>query len=202
MTEPSVKNDISERRHNSVSPEDLRLTKKEIMDCIQEVEDAFISCQKMIGVEVSNSQKGYHKLRDMMSSLRSDVVDAVNNGDSRLKQHDDEIADCLRRIEVIEKTIDQILHRVDQVEFVARATKLAVDDGNKVTHRGISSLHDTVNIALNMSVKNNSSGFTAKIPAIAWPVMGIVTIAFIAAATGHMGAFIGWLGTIKIFGGG
>ena len=200
---------MNERRKDPVTRDDI----DNIVGKITDVESAFVQCQQRISKAVEErigEHSAIRELRDSIDDLKGRIFDAVNNGDVRLTGHDGEIKELKARVESLEHAVDQIMHRLGQVEFTARATKIAVEDTARQTQKSVASvndsvnsLHDTVNHVISMSIsKKPSSGAQfSKIPAIAWPVLGVVSIAVIAAATGHMGAFIGWLGTIKIFGG-
>jgi chromosome segregation ATPase len=186
-----------ERRRDTVTRDDIA----SIVGKITDVENAFVQCQQRISKAVEErigEHSAIRQLRDSIEDLKSRIFEAVNNGDGRLAGHDGEIKELRARVESLEHAVEQIMQRLGQVEFTARATK-SVSSVND----SVNSLHDTVNhvIAMSISKKPSSGAQFSKIPAIAWPVLGVVSIAVIAAATGHMGAFIGWLGTIKIFGG-
>jgi predicted nucleic acid-binding Zn-ribbon protein len=204
---PAESMDI-ERRRETVTRDDIA----NIVGKITDVENAFVQCQQRISKAVEErigEHSAIRELRDSIEDLKSRIFDAVRNGDGRLEGHDGEIKQLKSRVESLEHAVEQIMQRLGQVEFTVRATKLAVEDTARQTQKSVASvndsvnsLHDTVNHVIAMSIsKSSATGVQfSKIPAIAWPVFGVVSIAVIAAATGHMGAFIGWLGTIKIFG--
>lgn len=224
-----------ERRRDSVTRGDIN----NIVDKITGVENAFVECQKRIAKAVEErigEHSAIRQLRDSIGELKKDIVRAVSNGDERLKSHDVEIEECVKRIEALELNVKQILDRLYQVELLSRLTKVAAEDAKlaaedskrssslalestedvkrsaddarkelrsdiKSVGDNVNSLHETFNHFIAMSAGGKGRRFSSsKIPAIAWPVIGVVSIALIAAFTGHMAEFIDWLETIKIFG--
>jgi len=127
---------------------------------------------------------------------------------SDLEQHMSTVTDVLMRqtdkIKDQDRRINDIDQRLRHAEFLAQHTKISIDTNTEMSKQQLA-LSQTISERLDEAIKKMAANppifELSKIPALAWPVFGVVSIALIAAATGQMAAFISWLGTIKIFGG-
>jgi len=108
------------------------------------------------------------------------------------------------RLEKLEHQAVNMAIKLDHVETYAKQIPALADSINR--------LHDTVNIALQQSTtqpkpaaspqaKPKLSTVLSSIPTAGYIVGGVVSIALISAATGHLGEFFAWLGSAKILGG-
>ena len=164
-----------ERRRESVTRKDIA----DIIGKISAVENAFVECQQRINKAVEErigEHSAIRELRVSIDGLKGDIIAAVENGDGRLRGHDSDIQDCRARLDAVENAVEKLVHRLDQIEFSTQATRLSVEDGNKETHRAISALHDTINIALKAAIDKpqQSKSVWSKIPL---PAYGIITVA-------------------------
>ena len=110
----------------------------------------------------------------------------------------------IRGLEKLEHQAVNMAIKLDHVETYAKQIPALADSINR--------LHDTVNIALQQSTtppkpaaspqaKPKLSTVLSSIPTAGYIVGGVVSIALISAATGHLGEFFAWLGSAKILGG-
>jgi hypothetical protein len=100
-----------------------------------------------------------------------------------------------------ESEISTLKHCVTNNSIQLEQSRKIIDlihDGQKVANSNIEFIRDHIAAPFTLAQKEPS---LSKIPAIAWPVIGVVSIAAIAAASGQMAAFIGWLGAVNVFGG-
>lgn len=123
-----------------------------------------------------------------------------------LREHIETVTNVLgRQTETInnhDRRINDLDYRVKHLEQLATHTKIAVDANTAISKQNLT-LSETIAASLEQLQKSQKTkaSILQTAPAIAWPVAGVVAIALIAAASGQMAAFIGWLDTIKIFGG-
>ena len=179
-----------ERRRSQVTRDDI----DDIVHKISGVEDAFVQCKRRIEQRVEE-RIGEHsailELRTSIEELKKEVVTAKGNGDDRLKTHDEEIQDCIERIEALEKTVERILLQLTQIEFSTQATNLSVSnlqssqaESFNVIGRQISTLGDSVNIALSSKGKLKD-----KLPLKVWLGIGaggmMVVVGLVAVVTGN-----------------
>ncbi len=134
---------------------------------------------------------------------------------SEMKQSVDKDREILERLAHNDRRQDA---RLDKLEHQGVNTAIKLDHVETYTKQipaladAINKLHDTVNIALQQSTsqpkptaspqaKPKLSTILASIPTAGYLVGGVVSIALISAATGHLGEFFAWLGSAKILGG-
>jgi chromosome segregation ATPase len=116
-----------------------------------------------------------------------------------LKSHIDTVTEVLSRsanqINHQDRRISDLEYRVKYIDQLATHTKISVDTNTEISKQ---MLH-LVELS-NAKIDQLTASPIKSLPAIAYPILGVIALALIAAASGQMAAFIGWLGTIKIFG--
>jgi hypothetical protein len=116
-----------------------------------------------------------------------------------LRQHIDAVTDVLNRqtnqINQHDRRINDLDFRVKHLEQLAIHTKISVDANTEISKQTL----QLVELSSAKIDQLTKSPFKS-LPVIAYPILGVVAIALIAAASGQMAGFLGWLGTIKIFG--
>jgi hypothetical protein len=117
-----------------------------------------------------------------------------------LTAHIDAVTDVLSRqtsqINLHDRRINELDYRVKHLEQLATHTKISVDANTAISKQTL----QLVELS-SAKIDQLTTSTIKSLPTIAYPILGVVALALIAAASGQMHAFIGWLGTIKIFGG-
>jgi hypothetical protein len=117
-----------------------------------------------------------------------------------LTAHIDAVTDVLSRqtsqINLHDRRINELDYRVKHLEQLATHTKISVDANTAISKQTL----QLVELS-SAKIDQLTASPIKSLPAIAYPILGVIALALIAAASGQMAAFIGWLGTIKIFGG-
>jgi hypothetical protein len=116
-----------------------------------------------------------------------------------LKEHIDTVTEVLSRqtnqINLHDRRINELDYLVKHQAQLITHTKISVDANTEISKQ---MLH-LVELS-NAKIDQLTASPIKTLPAIAYPILGVIALALIAAASGQMAAFIGWLGTIKIFG--
>ena len=127
-----------------------------------------------------------------------------------LDKHIQTVTEVLTRqtgqIKEHERRIGDFDLRLKQAEFLAQSTKVSIDTNTELSRQQLQ-LSQTISARLDEVAERVSTEqaptaeHLAKLPPLAWPVLGVVVIAAISAISGQMGAFIAWLGSVSVFGG-
>ena len=170
------------------------------------------SCSNNVNIRIEESKKGYENIKASIEELEIEVKKAVKNGDIRLKSGDIQLKIHDESIAKLENAVSSISMQLDLMASTAadqRSTLASIHAHVSSTATNQSAVLESINvinrrfesIASQKSTQKQKLTVFQSVPAVAWPVFGVVALALIAAATGQMAAFIGWLGTIKFFGG-
>lgn len=98
-----------------------------------------------------------------------------------------------------DRRINDLDYRVKHLEQLVTHVKIAVDASSEIAKQNLQ-LSQSISARLDEMSSKTPVKTLAAIPAIAWPIIGVVALASVAALAGEMAGFIRWLGTIKIFG--
>ena len=123
--------------------------------------------------------------KDDLSEHVNAVKDVLNRQTERIGTHD--------------RRINDLDYRVKHLEQLATHTKISVDANTAISKQTLQ-LVELASAKIDQLARPKAFDIRS-LPAAAWVVIGVISIALISAATGQMGAFIGWLGTVKLFGG-
>jgi archaellum component FlaC len=120
-------------------------------------------------------------------AMRAVTKDDMKEITDAIQKHADQIGTHDRRLNDLD-------YRVKHLEQLVTHTKIAVDTNTAIARQTLQlvEIQDKKLDALQRPA--------VQIPAIAWPIIGVVALAAVAALAGEMAGFIRWLGTIKIFG--
>lgn len=183
---------LKERREGQITKADL----KEVQEHIEKLLD---DCAESIRKESQNGRNGFKVHKGILDEHAESIASLKITSD----QHAALVAAMANQISLLNTSNEHQMMHWQQVIGYTTAISGSTEANNKL----IQSLIDRFDESEKSKGKSLSSrsGFWSSVvglPAIAWPVIGIVIIAFISAFTGHMSEFIGWLMTRKIFGGG
>jgi hypothetical protein len=162
-------------------------------------------CKEIRGSWASMIQKTFHHQLEPLQSTLDETLRAVKHLEGKYEGVDRRVNDHSQRISLLESGMANIaLNQAQVIEMVKM--------GNSHTETIAGGMSDMREMLVDIAKKHinqtapkpplkSKTAWLASVPAIGYVVAGVVSIAFISAATGHLSDFFAYLSTVKVFGG-